>query len=64
MPIYQQLHQTIVLFLLRILYINTFFIYIYMEKIIIQIFLLRLVSKYHGLSTCFAKLRTNLSREA
>jgi len=37
MPIYKQLHQTITLFLLRILYMDTFSIYIYMENIIIPI---------------------------
>ena len=39
MPIYQQLHQTIVLFLSHILYIDTLSIYIYMKNIIIQILL-------------------------
>ena len=35
MAIYQQLHQTIALFLPRILYIDTLSIYIYLENIII-----------------------------
>ena len=34
-----------------------------MENIIITTFPLKLVSKYHGLPTCFAKSQTNISRE-
>jgi len=62
MLIYRELHQTIALFLPRILYIHTLSIYIYIENIIISILPLKLVSKYHRLPTCFAKSQNDLSQ--
>ena len=55
MHIYQQLHQTIALCLLSILYNDTPSIYIYMKNTIIPILPLKLVSKYHRLPNYFAK---------